>query len=60
MKSHIEATLTLGKGCVISKFTKQKVNSQSSTEAELVAVDDKISKDNESAIKLEKNGKESS
>eukprot|EP00957_Ditylum_brightwellii_P181291 13810405-Ditylum_brightwellii.AAC.1 len=44
MKSHTSATLVLGKGAVISKLTKQKVNTRSSTEAELIAVDDKISK----------------
>eukprot|EP00957_Ditylum_brightwellii_P148841 11331434-Ditylum_brightwellii.AAC.1 len=35
---------TLGKGVICSDSTKQKVNTRSSTEAELVAVDDKISK----------------
>ena len=82
MKSHTGATFTLGKGVICSDSTKQKVNTRSSTEAELIAVDDKISKviwtkkfleyqgfpvklnivyqDNESAIKLERNGKESS
>eukprot|EP00957_Ditylum_brightwellii_P028920 2184825-Ditylum_brightwellii.AAC.1 len=34
----------MGKGGVICKSTKQKVNSCSSTEAELVAVDEKIAK----------------
>ena len=82
MKSHTGAVLIMGKGGVICESTKQKVNSRSSTEAELVAVDDKIAKimwtkrfiehqgfkvminiiyqDNESTIKLEVNGKESS
>ena len=81
MKSHTGAVLMMGKGGVICESTKQKVNSRSSTEAELIAVDDKISKimwtkrfaehqgfkiliivyqDNESSIKLEVNGKESS
>eukprot|EP00957_Ditylum_brightwellii_P088685 6753863-Ditylum_brightwellii.AAC.1 len=44
MKSHTGATLTLSKGCVISKSTKHRVNSRSFTKAELVAVDNKISK----------------
>ena len=74
--------MTLGKGSIIVDSTKQKVNTRSSTEAELVAVDDKISKiawikqflehqgfnpilnilhqDNQSTIKLQENGKESS
>lgn len=82
LKSHTGAVMTLGKGAVVGDSTKQKVNSRSSTESELVAVDDKISKivwtkkflesqgfnvklniiyqDNESTIKLENNGKESS
>ena len=36
--------MTLGKGSIIADLTKQKVNTRSSAEAELVAVDDKISK----------------
>ena len=44
MKSHKGATFTLGKGAIISDLTKQKVNSRSSTKAELVASDDKIAK----------------
>ena len=44
MKSHSGMTFTLGKGSLISSSTKQKVNSRSSTEVELNAVDDKISK----------------
>ena len=35
---------TMGKGAIVSSSTKQKVNSRSSTEAELIATDDKISK----------------
>jgi hypothetical protein len=42
MKSHTGATLTLGKGSVYSASTKQKLNSKSSTEAELIAVSDAI------------------
>jgi hypothetical protein len=44
MKSHTGAMMSLGKGATIADSTKQKVNSRSSTEAELNAVDDKISK----------------
>jgi hypothetical protein len=44
MKSHTGAILTMGKGAVMSSSNKQKVNSRSSTGAELVAMDDKMSK----------------
>ena len=44
MKSHTGSTFSLGKGMIVSDSTKQKVNSRSSTEAELIAVDDRISK----------------
>ena len=44
MKSHTGSTFTLGKGMIVSDSTKQKVNSRSSTEAELIGVDDRISK----------------
>jgi hypothetical protein len=40
MKSHTGATMTLGKGSVYSASTRQKLNTKSSTEAELVGVDD--------------------
>ena len=43
-KSHTRSVKTMGKGAVISVFTKQKVNAHSKTEAELVAVDDVIAK----------------
>jgi hypothetical protein len=43
-KSHTGATLSLGKGVICSVSTKQKVNTRSSTEAELVGLDDVISK----------------
>ncbi|MGL6008755.1 MAG: Ty1/Copia family ribonuclease HI, partial [Culicoidibacterales bacterium] len=43
-KSHTGATMTLGQGVICSISTKQKVMSRSSTEAELIAVDDVISK----------------
>ena len=44
LKSHTGAIMPLGKGFIIPDSTKQKVNTRSSTRAELVAVDDKISK----------------
>ena len=44
MRSHSGATMTLGKGMVISGSTKQKINARSSTEAELVGKDDYVSK----------------
>eukprot|EP00978_Attheya_sp_CCMP212_P029223 scaffold103282_cov47-Attheya_sp.AAC.1 len=43
-KSHTGAVMTLGKGIVISISTKQKVNTRSSTESELVGIDDAIAK----------------
>ena len=39
-KSHTGAAMTLGKGCPINVSTKQKLNTRSLTEAELVSVDD--------------------
>ena len=39
-KSHTGGTLTMGKGCILSSSKKQKLNTRSSAEAELVAVDD--------------------
>jgi hypothetical protein len=44
MRSYTGSTFSLGKGMIISDSTKQKVNSRSSTEAELIGVDDRISK----------------
>jgi hypothetical protein len=44
MKSRTGAVFTMGKGAIISDSLKQKVNSQSSTESEIVGVDDKIHK----------------
>jgi hypothetical protein len=43
-KSHTGAIMSLGGGAIISISTKQKVNTQSSTEAELVSIDDVILK----------------
>ena len=81
-RSHTGAVMSLGKGMISSVSIKQKVNTRSSTEAELVAIDDVVSKiiwtkrfienqgfqvetnivyqDNQSTMKLEENGKESS
>jgi hypothetical protein len=81
-RSHAGAVMSLGKGIISSVSIKQKVNTRSSTDAELVAIDDVVSKiiwtkrfienqgfqvetnivyqDNQSTMKLEENGKESS
>ena len=40
MKSHTGGLLSLGKGAVFATSKKQKLNTKSSTEAELVAIDD--------------------
>ena len=40
MRSHTGAMLTFGKGAVFSLSNKQKVNSTSSTVAEIIGVDD--------------------
>jgi hypothetical protein len=40
MKSHTGGTMSLGKGSVYSTSRKQRINTKSSTEAELVGVDD--------------------
>ena len=39
-KSHTGATLTMGKGAIVSVLQNQKLNTKSSTEAELVGADD--------------------
>ncbi len=44
MRSHTGAIFTMGKGAIIGGSNKQKVNSRSSTEAEIIGVDDKIAK----------------
>ena len=43
-KSHTGGTMTLGSGSISSASTKQKVNARSSTEAEMIGVDDMVSK----------------
>ena len=40
MKSHTGAVLSLGRGAACAMSTRQKINTKSSTEAELVGVDD--------------------
>ena len=40
MKSHTAGTMSMGNGSLISRSSKQKLNTKSSTEAELVATDD--------------------
>ena len=42
MKGHTGGLLTFGLGATVSMSTKQKINTKSSTEAELVAVDDTL------------------
>ena len=81
-KSHTGGTMSLGGGLIYSASRKQKLNTRSSTEAELVGVDDMMAQvlwtryfmleqgyelndniiyqDNQSAIKLENNGRHSS
>lgn len=44
MKSHTGGTFSLGRGIITSVSTKQKVNSRSSTEAELIGIDDVVEK----------------
>ena len=40
MKGHTGGGLTIGKGSVYNKSTKQKINAKSSTETEIIGVDD--------------------
>ena len=42
MKSHTGCNMTMGQGSVISASTKQKIDTKSSTEAELAAADDTV------------------
>jgi len=39
MKSHTDILMSIGKGCTYTASIKQKLNTKSSTEAELVAID---------------------
>ena len=82
MRSHTSATMSMGNGNPINISSKQKINTRSSTEAELVGVNDAmylilwvrhfleaqgyevkdnvVYQDNQSTMKLAKNGKKSS
>ena len=44
LKSHTGSIFTLGKGAICNDSSKQKVNTRSSTDAELISIDDKIAK----------------
>eukprot|EP00978_Attheya_sp_CCMP212_P035199 scaffold151672_cov35-Attheya_sp.AAC.1 len=55
-KSHIGATLTLGKGTVMSVSCKQKIIMRSSTESELVGIDDVIAKMQWTKLMIEAQG----
>ena len=79
MKSHTGGVISFGTGGIVCKSTKQKLNTKSSTEAEVVGASDYLpntlwvqmfleaqgyqikesvlEQDNESAIKLERNGR---
>ena len=81
MKSHTGGMMSLGRGAIMCKSSKQKLNTKSSTEAELVGASDYLpntiwakmflaaqgyqlkenlfAQDNQSAMKLEKNGRAS-
>jgi hypothetical protein len=81
MKSHTGGCVSMGRGVFMPKSTKQKLNTKSSTEAELVGASDYLPntiwarnflegqgydivenvfyQDNQSAIRLEKNGRAS-
>ena len=43
-KGHSGILMTMGKGAIVSKSTKQKINTKSSTEPELVALDSELPK----------------
>ena len=44
MRSHTAAVMTLGEGAIYATCTKQKINTRSSTEAELVSMDNVLAK----------------
>ena len=70
LKSHTGWITTLRKGAICNNSSKQKVNARSSIEAELISINNKISKiiwmkrfidqDNTSTVKMAENGKYSS
>ena len=43
MRSHTSVTMTIGKGSMYSSSTRQKMNSRSSTDVELITADDAMS-----------------
>ena len=55
-KSHTGGVLTMGKGSIYASSTKQKLNTKSSTEAELVAVDNLMPQILWTKLFLEKQG----
>jgi len=81
MKSHTGGAFSLGRGALMCKLTKQKLNTKSSTKAEVAGLsnylpnviwakmllaeqgyelpDNVFYQDNQSAIRLEKNGRAS-
>jgi len=80
LKSHMGGVISMGRGTIMCKSTKQKLNTKSSTKAELVGATDYLPntiwacmfleaqgyeleenffQDNQSAMKLEKNGRSS-
>ena len=81
MKSHTGGAISFGRGAIMCKSTKQKLNTKSSTEAEVVGASDYLpntiwakmflaeqgyeletnifAQDNQSAMRLEKNGRAS-
>jgi Reverse transcriptase (RNA-dependent DNA polymerase) len=74
-KSHTSGAKSLGKGCPVNMSCKKRINTRSSTEAELVGVNDNMTmvlwvklfleaqgiyQDNKSTMLLEKNGRQSS
>jgi hypothetical protein len=56
MKSHTGGSMTLGAGTITSISSKQKVNTRSSTESEMVGLDDGISKILWSKLSIEEQG----
>jgi hypothetical protein len=56
MKGHTRGSMTFGEGSIYGTPTQQKINSHSSTEAELIGVND-VMPHFQSAMLLEKNGK---
>ena len=64
MKSHTGGAMTLGKGMIYAMSTCQKINTRSSTEGELVGVNDVMPQHRDmilwSTMLLEKNGRSSS